>query len=273
MNMKKILIIACLLGITVAFPFLALAQTQISLSVPCGSTTPCYPVTTSTAPGYLIANLYQFALLIGGLLAFGAIVYGGIKYFTSAGNPSAQSEGKEWIWSALLGLLLLVCAYLILYTINPNLTHLDLPTLQQTNISTPTQAPGGGTIAGPGGTGCAGGQCQTLPNCTPIPGKVNCGGAPEMVNTLDCIQSKDPNFSVSEGYPPTGQHQSQCHNNGCCVDTTVPGGDCNAVNSLISAAQQCGATVANEYTQCQGTRYRNTSGGNVHINSPHTNGC
>ena len=32
---------------------------------------------TSTAPGAYIANFYQFALLIGGILAFGAIVFGG----------------------------------------------------------------------------------------------------------------------------------------------------------------------------------------------------
>ncbi len=63
---------------------------------------------TSTAPGAYIANFYQFALLIGGILAFGAIVFGGIKYVASAGNPSAQSDGKEWIWGALIGLLLLL---------------------------------------------------------------------------------------------------------------------------------------------------------------------
>jgi hypothetical protein len=244
---------------------LVFAQTKISLSLP-GS----YLVTTSTPPGYVIANLYQFALLLGGLLAFGAIIYGGMRYISSGGNPSAQSEAKEWIWSAMLGLLLLVSAYLILYTINPNLVQLGLPTLQQISIVAPAQTSGGQPIAG--ATGCASGQCDTLPNCTPGP-NVNCGGAPEMAATLQCVQSKDSNFTVSEGYPPRGTHESQCHNNGCCVDTVVSGNDCAAVNSLIQAAQQCGASVANEYTSCNGTAYKNTTGGNVHINSPHINGC
>ncbi|RJQ28633.1 hypothetical protein C4571_03115, partial [Candidatus Parcubacteria bacterium] len=31
-------------------------------------------------PAGIIVNFYQFALMIGGVLAFGAIVYGGIKY-------------------------------------------------------------------------------------------------------------------------------------------------------------------------------------------------
>ena len=57
----------------------ALAQTKISLSIP-GSN----QITTGTSPGALISNFYQFALLIGGILAFGAIVYGGVKYMSSA---------------------------------------------------------------------------------------------------------------------------------------------------------------------------------------------
>jgi hypothetical protein len=96
-------------------------------------------VTTSTAPGEFVSGFYQFALMIGGVLAFGAVVYGGVLYAASAGNPSKQSEGKEWIKSAIFGLLLLAAAYLVLYTINPNLVNLGLPTLQSINASSPTQ--------------------------------------------------------------------------------------------------------------------------------------
>ncbi len=83
----------------------------------------------NAAPGAFIANFYQFALLISGILAFGAIVYGGVLHAISAGNPAKQSEGKSWIWSALIGLLLLAGAYIILNTINPNLINLNLPAL------------------------------------------------------------------------------------------------------------------------------------------------
>ncbi len=111
----------------------ALAVT-ISPSIP-GMTT---AATTSTLPGVFVNGFYLFALMIGGVLAFGAVVYGGILYAASAGNPGRQSEGKEWIKSAIYGLLLLAGAYLILYTINPNLVNLNLPTLQQINIQSPT---------------------------------------------------------------------------------------------------------------------------------------
>ena len=56
---------------------------------------------TSSVQG-VITNFYSFALAIAGILAFGAIVYGGIKYAVGKGNPSAESEGKSWITNALL---------------------------------------------------------------------------------------------------------------------------------------------------------------------------
>ncbi|MGD1002990.1 MAG: hypothetical protein ABR884_00230 [Minisyncoccia bacterium] len=108
----------------------------ISMAIPGGPN--AYP--TSTGPGGFVANFYQFALMIGGVLAFGVIVYGGVRYMASAGNPSGQSDAKEWIEAALLGLLLLVGAYFILNVVNPQLTNLVPPTLTPVNIQTPAAA-------------------------------------------------------------------------------------------------------------------------------------
>jgi hypothetical protein len=90
---------------------------------------------STVGPAGWIKGFYNFALIFAGILAFGAIVYGGIKYATSAGNASQQSEGRSWIWSALIGLLLLAGAYLILNTINPNLVKLQNPTLSTVNTN------------------------------------------------------------------------------------------------------------------------------------------
>jgi hypothetical protein len=104
----------------------------ISMNIPGVNTT------ASSTPGTFIANFYQFALMIGGVLAFGIIVYGGVRYMTSAGNPSGQSDAKEWIEAALLGLLLLVGAYFILNVVNPQMTNLGLPTLTPLAITPAT---------------------------------------------------------------------------------------------------------------------------------------
>jgi len=115
------------------------------------------PATAGTPPGSFIAGFYSFALMIGGVLAFGAVVWGGILYAASAGNPGKQSEGRDWIKSALLGLLLLAGAYLILHTINPSLVNLGMPTnLAAVNVT----APAGQTGTGPTGNNSA--NCQSL---------------------------------------------------------------------------------------------------------------
>jgi hypothetical protein len=118
--------------LVLAAPFFAFAQSTVTIQ-------PTIPGMTlvgasTTSPAFFVAGFYNFALMIGGVLAFGAIVWGGILYASSAGNSGKQSEGKEWIKSALLGLLLLAGAYLILYTVNPNLVNLGLPKLQSISI-------------------------------------------------------------------------------------------------------------------------------------------
>jgi hypothetical protein len=96
--------------------------------------------TSNNNPCTFVINFYWFAIFISGILAFGAIVYGGIKYQLAAGNPSGESEGKKWIMGAIEGLLLLFAAYLILNIINPNLTKCQLPelsTVEKGTISSP----------------------------------------------------------------------------------------------------------------------------------------
>ena len=119
-----------------------IAQTTANVNIPPNQTQQANPIG-------IINQFYQFTLLIGGLLAFGAIVYGGIKYILAAGNPSGQTEGRDWIKSALLGLLLLMGAYLVLNTINPNLTKLSLPTLEKIRPAEATAGVGVGERCGP----------------------------------------------------------------------------------------------------------------------------
>lgn len=118
----------------------------------------------STDPGGFVANFYQFALMVGGILAFGAIVYGGVKYTFARGDPPGMSEGKEWVKGALLGLLLLVGAYIILNTINPDIVSLKLPPLPTVSVSAPPQTQICGAIIGGNSQG---GSCPDGKTCRP----------------------------------------------------------------------------------------------------------
>jgi hypothetical protein len=85
-------------------------------------------------PGEFLKNIYVFAMLIGGFLAFGAIVYGGIKRASARDNANQVKDSEEWIKNAIIGLILLFGAYILLNTINPNLLRLDLPELKEVKI-------------------------------------------------------------------------------------------------------------------------------------------
>jgi hypothetical protein len=161
-NMKRILLSLILVPLAIGLVPISANAVTISAGIP-GTN----PTAAGTSPGAFVANFYQFALLIGGILAFGAIVYGGVLHAVSAGNPSRQSEGKQWIWSALWGLLLLAGAYLILNTVNPNLLNLNLPTLSPISIPASSNSTGG--ITGQQGTVYCGG---TTNGVCPISGQI-----------------------------------------------------------------------------------------------------
>lgn len=68
-----------------------------------------------------LESLFVFGISIAGILAVLMIVIGGIQYMTAYGNPGKVGDAKNRIYQALLGLLLAISAWLILYTINPDL--------------------------------------------------------------------------------------------------------------------------------------------------------
>jgi len=116
------------------FSLLPVASAQQTLKLtyefPCstigGGTCPTSEETASSPAAY-IARIYQFALALAGILAFGMIIFGAIQYVVSAGNSGQQEDARDRIWQALLGVALLLGAYLILYTIDPKLVNLTDP--------------------------------------------------------------------------------------------------------------------------------------------------
>ena len=94
-----------------------------------------YPWDSEKTPVALVARFYQLALGLVGAAAMAVIIFGGIKYTISAGNSSKQKDAMDWITGAVWGIVLLAGAYLILYTINPDLTNLKNPALTPINIT------------------------------------------------------------------------------------------------------------------------------------------
>lgn len=61
-------------------------------------------------------NLFAF---FGGMIAVFYVIYGGFKYVTSSGNAEKASTGRQTIFYALIGLVLIVVAQqLVLFVIS-----------------------------------------------------------------------------------------------------------------------------------------------------------
>ena len=119
---KKLLKFAC-------FSFLLLLPLGPARAADINVTIPGITAAETANPAGWVVALYRFSLMAAGLLAFGMIVYAGLRYTFAAGNPSTQSDARDQILQALLGLLLLLGAFIVLTTINPGLTNLQLPKL------------------------------------------------------------------------------------------------------------------------------------------------
>jgi hypothetical protein len=104
--------------------------------IPCNTNIAGGSCPSQNTPAGYIARLYQFGLMIVGLVAFGAIIYGAVLYTLSAGNVGNKEDAKDQMLQAVLGLLLLLGAYLLLYTINPNLVNLINPVMETPESST-----------------------------------------------------------------------------------------------------------------------------------------
>jgi hypothetical protein len=72
----------------------------------------------------LVKYLYEWGIALGGLAAFIALLIAGFIYLTSVGDPQKMADARGRIIWALAGLVLLLAAWLILNTINPDLTNL-----------------------------------------------------------------------------------------------------------------------------------------------------
>lgn len=65
----------------------------------------------------IAANLIQGALGLSGTVALIMFIYGGIVWMTSAGNPEAITKGKKTLVWAILGIIVIMSAFVIVRTV------------------------------------------------------------------------------------------------------------------------------------------------------------
>ncbi|MDE2188527.1 MAG: hypothetical protein KGJ35_02245 [Patescibacteria group bacterium] len=172
-NYKKIIVHSAIIAIILAFVVSFWSHTQITLAsqMPPSNTSSSNSVNPATAPYTLLTPLpvingqcpsgsncysnsssgasefgtisleafipyaYKFLLALAVVLAVFMITVGGFEYMLS-GAMETKSDAKKKMTDAILGLILALCTYLILYTIDPNLVssnNLTIPPISSTS--------------------------------------------------------------------------------------------------------------------------------------------
>ncbi|MFA4817775.1 MAG: hypothetical protein WC608_03610 [Parcubacteria group bacterium] len=122
---KKIIIILFLL-VFLSLPFFASAQTTGPFNYVPLEKIPGSDKETSQAIDFYtyVSAIYKFGIWAVGIVALFMLVFGGYTYITSAGNNSSMETAKKIITDAIVGVIMALTAYLLLFAINPDLVKM-----------------------------------------------------------------------------------------------------------------------------------------------------
>lgn len=82
------------------------------------------PILGTNKVGPVLLALYVFAMSLVGISALVMLVIAGFWYLTAGDNTGRMGQAKTWMGNAVFGLVLALLSFLILYTLNPDLTNL-----------------------------------------------------------------------------------------------------------------------------------------------------
>ena len=118
-NLKTIgfvLVSLAVLFTTVA-PALAILETGPNLGLEYGAATGL----GETDPRIVAANIINIALGLLGIISVVIIIFAGFKWMTSMGNDEAVSGAKKMLVAAVIGLVIILSAYIIANFVVTNL--------------------------------------------------------------------------------------------------------------------------------------------------------
>ncbi len=92
------------------------------------------PTSTKTFLHTYIKYIFNFAILVCGLITLAVIVRAGAQYTASRGNPASLRDARDRIVCGIVGLLILLSSYVILSTINPKLVFFTFNPLTSVSI-------------------------------------------------------------------------------------------------------------------------------------------
>ena len=123
--MKKLLIF--IINIFLFSPIISVFARKLETDYP-GATFEKTSVPLST----YVAYIFQFTIGIVAMISLIFLVLGGLQYITYSGNPEKLSDAKKKVFSASLGLLIVLFSWFALSQINPSFITLKDPIIEKT---------------------------------------------------------------------------------------------------------------------------------------------
>ena len=108
---------------------------------------------TPSNPVTYIEALYWYALGLAVVLSVLMLVIGGLEYTTSFASESNKGKAKARIENALIGLVIALTSYLILYTVNPEMATLKLKDIKEACEAQSSARSAGSYYSTTGGSG------------------------------------------------------------------------------------------------------------------------
>lgn len=262
------------------YEYTVLAPLPGTTEARCDPGTPEDPACKTTLQRYL-PGIFNLAIGLSAVFAVLMIVIGGFQYI-STDAIMKKEDGKKRIQNAVLGLVFVISAWLILYTINPNLLTLNLNIQPATTSNTTGQsgnlttgnAISGGEVSGiirpsnvavqpcPTCVRLSSGTLNIQTNDSAAGTGVEAGFAQELSQFSGHLVDSGMDFSewrVTEAWPPTVNHVAQCHQVGTCVDARPIDQTPENINRFFTAASQSGIRAVYEVqTEAQATALRDS---------------
>ncbi len=220
-----------------------------------------------TLQSYL-PGMFKLIIASAAVLAFIMLTFGGITYAVSD-SLTGKQDGRKYVTNALTGLLLVIGAYAILYTINPKILNFSLD-IKRPSVTRPTTTVVPGTTTTTG-VGCQG-DCpysyisngtlikyKDCYSCSPatsfgyniktksIDGKAaqintSLGNRLKAINAMSGTTS----FTLTETWPPTVNHKNQGQYDGTSVDLRLENPTAANINNFIKNAKTQGVAAKYE---------------------------
>ena len=193
-------------------------------------------------------NLYKLALWIVAISALFMMVVGGFLYLSSAGNTSLLGTAKKTIYSALIGLVIALISWLLLDTINSDLTSLKLSGLSGAIGTSSGSGSSSGTAPVVGsGSGCGGAETQSGAHCEDASQTIS--------DTLKCMVDKlgSKKMQISSISEDSGGKSlfTQCRDNYSKPPCEHTANSCHYGGSG-KASKSCAADISSSYTSNSG---------------------